>query len=56
MELTVRADVEAGLELLIVDRLPTPLTLGEDTVYLAEAALRLRLRIGAGPRVLSPLV
>jgi hypothetical protein len=56
VELAVRADIEAGLEFLLVDRLLTPLTLGEDAVYLAEAALCLRLRIGAGPRVLPPLV
>jgi hypothetical protein len=55
VELAVRADVEAVLELLLVDCLPTPFALGEDTVYLAEAALGLRLRVGAGPRVLPPL-
>ena len=48
VELAVRADVEASLELLLVDRLSTPLALGEDAIYLAEAALRLRLRVGAG--------
>jgi hypothetical protein len=55
VELAVRADVEAGLELLLVDRLLAPLALGEDAVYLAETALRLRIRVGAGPRILPSL-
>ena len=55
MKLAVWADVEASLELLLVDRLSAPLALGEDAIYLAEAALRLRLRVGAGQRVLPPL-
>src|SRR5215210_1743663 len=55
VELAVRTDVEAGLELLLVDRLPAPLALGEDAVYGGETALHVR-RFAGAPRVLPPLV
>src|SRR5918998_1125891 len=50
VELAVRTDVEAGPEVLLVDWLATPLALGEDRVYRADATLGLR----RAPRVLPP--
>ena len=50
--LTVGADVEAVLEVLLVDRLPASLTLGEDAVNRTKTALRLR----RDPRILPTLV
>src|SRR5215213_2863676 len=55
VELAVGTDVEAGPEVLLVDRLPALLAFGEDGVHRADAALGLGRAPGVLPALAEPV-